>query len=693
MTTDSPPTTTGQPPTAARARRARTLAWLIFALIVGTDIACIPLAVQTPDNGPALMALVLCETLIPPAVGALIVRRQPSNPIGWLLLAHGVVIGPMFAGDGLAEYSVVHHHHIPGMGLETQISQATWPFLYLFIMLVAYLFPTGHFLSRRWRRFVVVCLAGYAVFMVAATFDVDHFDGALAPLHPPLPKLPAWLVKPPGLAGLLLIAASLVGAVVCARARLKRATGVERIQMLWFTWASLSVPAGLALCWLDYFAFNGDGVVTIIGVIITGSVLPIAIGIAILRHQLFDIEVVLSRTLTYGALTVLVVGVYAAVLLGFGSLVDNRSAAGLGAVAIVAVAIQPVHARLRSRVEHWVFGDRSDPYAALRRLSDRLEAAADPTQALAIVTSSVAEALRVQRVTVQLAGVAETATDGADVRVPLAHHDTHLGDLVVEVPRGRQLTVADRRLLDDLARQAAVVVNAIHLTLDLQRSRARLVMSREEERRRLRRDLHDGVGPMLAAMVLKLNVLGNTLTDPSSTELLTELREETKAAIGEIRRLVDDLRPPALDEVGLLSALQQKATSLSGHGGDQPLVIDVEGPDVLPPLPAAAEVAAYRIAMEAITNVIRHSAGSRCVVAVETTASTLTLTVSDNGRGPGRDVGSGVGLTSMRERAAELGGVCTIDPRPDGGTIVRAVIPLPAARVDEVTVPEQVQPA
>jgi signal transduction histidine kinase len=682
------------PPFAAGPdRRAQRVAWVVFAAIVMTNLVTVPLGVQAADHSAALVALVLCETLIPPVVGLLIVRQRARNPIGWLLLAHAVVIAPTFGGDGLAEYSATHHVSIPGVALESQISQATWPLLYLFMMLVAYLFPTGHFLSNRWRRFVIVCLVGYAVFMVSATFDLDHFDGALAQWQPPLPKLPALLVKPPGFAGLLLIAASLVGSVVCARARLKQATGVERIQMLWFAWASLSVPAGLALCWVDYFALHADGLLTILGVILTGSVLPVAIGIAILRHRLFDIELVLSRTLTYGALTVLVVGVYAAVLLGFGSLVDNNGAAGLAAVAIVAVAIQPAHARLRARVERWVFGDRSDPYAALRRLSDRLEAAADPAQALTIVTSSVAEALRVSSVSVELAGTPSETVDGDSVvRVPLAHQETRLGDLVVEVPRGRQLTTGDRRMLDDLARQAAVIVSAIHLTLDLQRSRARLVTSREEERRRLRRDLHDGVGPMLAAMVLKLNVLGSTVTDPSSTELLAELRAETRAAIAEIRRLVDDLRPPALDEVGLLGALRQKAETLSGHGGDRPLVIDVEGPVQLLPLSAAAEVAAYRIAMEAITNVVRHSGASRCVVSVDTTDA-LTLTVTDNGRGPAHSAGEGVGLTSMRERAAELGGVCTVGERVEGGTVVRAVIPLSAARPASVAVPEQPVPA
>ena len=623
------------------------------------------------------VAFVLGTTLIPPTVGALIVRRHPRHAVGWLLLAHGVLNATLLANDGWADLYARTHHHVWAAAVEQQLSQALWPLLYLCIMLVAYVFPTGHFLSNRWRRWVYACLGGYAVFALTAVFDLGHFDGPLRRVAPPLGHGPHAVLQPIGLAGLVMIMASLIGSVVCARARLKRGSGDERVQMLWFTWAALSIPAGLAMCWLDYFVSGGDSALTLLGVTMVSSVLPIGIGVAILRSRLFDIEVVLSRTLTYGALTAFVVGVYAAVLFGVGAALDNRSIAGFIAVVVVAVAIQPVHARLRRRVDRWVYGDRSDPYAALRRLSDRLEATADPAQALNIVTRSVAEALRVDDVRVALDGDSAPTIAG-EVRVPLVHQQARLGDLVVAVPRGRQLTAADRQLLDDLARHAAVVVNAIHLTLDLQASRARLVTAREEERRRLRRDLHDGVGPSLAAMVLKLNVLGATVDDPSSTELLGEVRGETKAAIGEIRRLVDDLRPPALDEVGLVGALRHKAESMSAHGGDDPLVVEVSGPESLPSLPAAVEVASYRIAMEAITNVVRHARATRCVVDIRVGGS-LELTVSDNGIGPSDDASPGVGLASMRERAEELGGTFSVGRRADGGTVVRATLPLPRA--------------
>jgi hypothetical protein len=176
-----------------------------------------------------------------------------------------------------------------------------------------------------------------------------------------------------GLGGLALVAASLAGTVVCARQRLRHATGDQRLQLLWFTWAAISIPMMLAICWLD-FALTGEaGVLTVVGIAVLGSAIPIALGIAILRYRLFDIELVLSRTLTYGALTVGVAGTYGLVLWGARALFGNGSVAGFAGVAVVAVAVQPAHQYLRRRAENWVYGDRSDPVAALRRLSDRVE--------------------------------------------------------------------------------------------------------------------------------------------------------------------------------------------------------------------------------------------------------------------------------------------------------------------------------
>jgi signal transduction histidine kinase len=217
----------------------------------------------------------------------------------------------------------------------------------------------------------------------------------------------------------------------------------------------------------------------------------------------------------------------------------------------------------------------------------------------------------------------------------------------------------------------------VRLTADLQRSRQRLVSAREEERRRLRRDLHDGLGPTLAALGLKLETARNRLRpDPQADALLADLAERTQAAVADIRRLVYALRPQALDELGLVGALRQVASGApalrSGGRG-----VELEAPDRLPPLPAAVEVATYRIAQEALTNVVRHSYAQTCTIRLQLAGGGLRLSIDDDGTGLPADRRVGVGLTSMRERAEELGGTFGIEPRPGGGTCVQVLLPLP----------------
>jgi two-component system NarL family sensor kinase len=262
------------------------------------------------------------------------------------------------------------------------------------------------------------------------------------------------------------------------------------------------------------------------------------------------------------------------------------------------------------------------------------------------------------------------------VEVPLIYQGETVGRLVVgKRGPGEHFSAADIRLLEDLARQAGVATHAVRLTTDLQRSRERLVMAREEERRRLRRDLHDDLGPTLAAVALQVETVRSLLRDdPGAADaLLAKLKDETQSAIAGIRRIVYDLRPPALDELGLVGALREEGSRFAANGG--PLMVSVEGDEVLPPLPAAVEVAAYRIALEAITNAARHSGASTCVVRIASNGG-LDVEVRDDGRGLPADFRAGVGLTSMRERVAELGGTFTVEPAVPAGTRIHAHLPV-----------------
>ena len=336
-----------------------------------------------------------------------------------------------------------------------------------------------------------------------------------------------------------------------------------------------------------------------------------------------------------------------------------------------------------------MYGQRDEPWRAMHRLGARLEWAVDPDRAFPAIADTVAETLRLPYVGVEVTDemgrseiVAEHGAPGRVVEaVPLVHGAEPVGRLLLGVRAGeRGFRAAELALLQDLARQAGAAIHAQRLRDDLARSRERLVVAREEERRRLRRDLHDGLGPTLAAIGMRAEAAATVLDeDPEAgRRQLDALGGEIRVALGDVRRLVDGLRPPALDELGLLGAIGQQAARLDG-GADRDAstaAIRVESvPAMLPELPAAVEVAAYRIAVEAMTNAVRHAGARLCRVRLEA-GSQLTIEVTDDGRGLPATVRPGAGMESMRERATELGGEVAIERRPEGGTRVVARLPI-----------------
>lgn len=593
-------------------------------------------------------------------VGFMVLLGSAQRRIGWLLVAQGVCFGALLLSEGASTTRRAM--------VVDQLASGSWVFLFIWLVVIAYLVPDGHALSPRWRHWMTCGLAGVVAFLVGSAGDVTGFRETHDGRDPPLPWLPEPVSAVLGVAGLVLTVMLFFGAVFAVRARLKGSSGTARLQLLWLVWGATSLPLALALMWVGHFVLDDSPIATSVALTLAGAALPVAIGIAILRHQLFDIQLVLSRTLTYGVLLTAVVAFYVILLIAAQRVLGQSAAGGVLAVAIVAVAVQPAYSVLRRTIERWVYGYRSDPAVALRRLGARLDSA-DPLHVVEAVSASVRDALKVERVWVSPPD-AELPTDPCTVQVPLVHREELVGQLVVQVPPGRRLSAADTALLGDLARQAALTVRAAQLAEDLQTSRSAIVSAREEERKRLRRELHDGVGPSLAAILLKLEAARSRQDAASRNALLTEIKDETKAAITEVRRAVDELRPPAIDELGLAGAIGQRAASLTT--GD--LMFEMCLAPNLPLLPAASEVAAFRIASEAMTNVARHSGATRCRVELWCDRW-LELTVSDNGGGADRSSPHGVGWTSMVERAAELGGTCTIGPRVDGGLVVHAVLP------------------
>jgi two-component system, NarL family, sensor kinase len=388
----------------------------------------------------------------------------------------------------------------------------------------------------------------------------------------------------------------------------------------------------------------------------------------------------LATMLVYLVLLGWVATVYMAVLVADGLSETNSHIdwwAHAIALVLVAVTIEPVRRWLRLTIDDVVYGPLGDSYGVITELTRQIDTL-NPTVASASDVSlaqMIASTLNVPYVAivdgdVQTSVVGVRPSDRELADVPLAYQGVEIGHLYV-APRhaGTSLSNRDLRLLSDLAQQLAVALFAIRASQQLQASRAALVTAREEERRRIRRDLHDGLGPSLASMKLQLAAVARVLdADPGrAAGLLKEVRDGMDETTADIRRLVYGLRPPLIDELGLIAALRNHPSSHLG------MAITVE-PDYVPDLPAAVEVALYRIASEAIHNAVRHSGGQRCAVTIEVTAGEVHMRIRDDGRGLPEPLIGGVGVSAMRERAAELGGI--VELSRDRGTTVTTVVPL-----------------
>lgn len=416
---------------------------------------------------------------------------------------------------------------------------------------------------------------------------------------------------------------------------------------------------------------------------------PLAMAAAILRWGLFDVQIILKRSLVFSLLTGCLLVIYVVTLGGFTRWFPERSPfAAFVAGSLVALCFNPLRSRLQRQVSKLMYGNRDDPYQVVSDLA-RLNTDADPHAALRRAVETLAHTLRLSYVAVVLnsgplhyrkaASVGEQ--HGEPLSLCLGVGEPPAGWLLLEVMPGREpFGPADRRLLEDVARQVGRVTDLVLLNSALKESRAQIIAAREEERRRLHRDLHDGIGPSLAAQSMQLEVARTLLrTDPEAADRTIEhISREAQATIAEIRRVVDDLRPKALDQLGLVSGIRERCDAfIRQHGDTRGLKrINVAAPDLLPNLPAAVEVAAYRITLEAVTNATRHAHATTCSVELRLQDGVLAVEVRDNGVGLPVNHRPGVGLRSMRDRATELGGELSVRRMSSGGTIVSAILPL-----------------
>lgn len=675
--------------------------------------------------GDLLMALACC------VVAGLILGHRPRHRIGWLLLTIGLLWATEWFGEAYGRYAYITlDQELTGATFLLWLSSLTWvPGFGLVIWLIL-LFPDGRPLSSRW------LWVGWAatVLTLPTTLLVGFFEWPLtgpqlwaflyseqmSALDAEQQRLQTLLAGPIGLS-VPLAFLLLLPATVALFLRLRRAQGVERQQVKWFAYAVLLLTLTMTfLVLIQLWETQTDAELPALSVlwellyVVAPAFLPVAIGIAILRHRLWDIDLIIRRTLVYTLLTSLVIGVYVAIVAGVGALLASGPVAAaqpgasspwpalplqLVAAGAVAVLFQPARHWLQQRVNRLFYGEVDDPYAVVTRLGQQLENSLAPQTVLSTIVETVRTALKLPYVELRLDnGERPITSNGLPPAViplpeqltilPLVHQGEHVGELLLAPRLGDDdFSSADRHLLQGLARQAGAAVQAVRLTADLQQSRQRLVTAREEERRRLRRDLHDGLGAALASIAMQTDA-ARTLVDEApeaSKEMLSELTVQVQETIADVRRLIYNLRPPALDDLGLLAALQQLVLAHSAPARQ----ITLEAPPGLPALPAAVEAAAYRIVQEALTNVVRHAEARHGVVQVAyvaptessalmdaTAAALLTVEICDDGIGLPVQRQAGVGTSSMRERAEELGGTLTIAVRPEGGTCVTARLPL-----------------
>jgi signal transduction histidine kinase len=547
-------------------------------------------------------------------------------------------------------------------------------------VLLPLLLPDGGLPSARWQPALLLSLVAVtwtAISWALTPYELQDFPIEVRDLENPVGVAAAASPVVLG-AGIALVLLALVLALASVAARWRASAGERRQQVKWILVGGAATVAVFAA---GFFVPQPAGeVVSALAVI----PIPAACGVAALRHRLWDVDLVVSVGLRYGILSIVVIAVYAAVV----SVLGAMTGAPVIATAVVALVLLPLHSRLQRWVNRLVHGEPDDPATALTRLGERLEATSDPADVadrlLPEVVARIARLLHAPYAAIDLAdgGVVSVGEPPAEVdRVPLRYGGAVVGELQL-ARRSRSLRETQR--LEQLGRQAAVAVHSVLLTRDARRARQLVVAAREEERRRLRWDLHDGIAPSIAALALQAETARDLVgqNPAAATQLLDRLVPRLNGAVADVRSLVHELRPPTLDELGLAGAVRELAARFAGPGrAVEAHVTDADG------LPAAVDLAAYRIVSEALSNAVRHGGATDIVVRLQRDRQWLRVEVSDDGTGIDPMATPGVGLASMRARAEELGGSFASGPAadaPDGtGTTITALLPLSVEEENE----------
>jgi signal transduction histidine kinase len=635
------------------------------------------------------------------SVGALIVSRAPHNAIGWLFLSATCLAAVSFAADRWALHTLVTRPgSLPGGAWAAWIS--SWIWLLFFAPLLTFvplLFPDGRLASRRWRPVAWATVAGIAAGSTSAALAPGPLDTmAYRATNPAGIEGARGILEVLGAVAFPLLLVSLVLSVTSLILRYRRAVGEERAQFKWFVYGVmilvisfflnivLSIPFGDAK-WINLL-FD-LGVVAV----------PVGAGMAILKHRLFDVDVVISRTIVVGALAVFVTLVYAALVVGIGAAVvgsRTNSFLTLLAAVVIAVAFQPVRARAQHLANRLVFGKRATPYEVLSEFSEhiggRYGSAEDLLPRMARMVGEGVGA-RVANVWLRVGGQLQVAGSwpddmdrpqaialsdgevppipGADGVYPVRHEGELLGVLSLAKPRGEPLTQTEEKLVGDLAAQAALVLRNVRLIEELRASRQRIVAASDAERRRLERNIHDGAQQQLVAMAMKLRLARDfTRKDlERAVSLLDDVEQDAQSALETLRDLARGIYPPLLADQGLTAALSAQARRAA-----VPVSVETDG---VGRYAQDVEAAAYFCCLEALQNVAKYGGGATATVSLSEQDGTLQFRVADTGVGFDPDrAARGTGLQNMQDRLEALGGTLEVTSRPGSGTTVQGRIPV-----------------
>jgi signal transduction histidine kinase len=690
------------------------VAWLGSIGFVVSGLALVlPHRTLTVVNVPQYLAAAFAGVTFA-TVGGFLVDRRPRHTIAWLFLAIGLSQAfPVFAQSGTL--SIARGGRSGWMDVLAWMDTWTWePGFVLIPTLLLQLFPTGRPLAPRWGWLTRITLLAVGLGIVGLALHPQtpgSGAGADVPLgyDSPVPTTNATDV----LAGvaIVVLVGCVLASVVSITLRYRRSRGEEREQLKWF----VAAGAGTVV-FLTGGAFLPDSapaaarVVTFVGV----PLIPVATAVAILKYRLYDIDVVINKTVVYGALAGFITAVYVGIVAGVGALVGRSDRPSLGlsivATAIVAVAFGPAKQRVQHLANRLVYGKRATPYEVLSEFSRRMGDAYAGEDLVPRMARILAEGTGAARARVWLrvgadlrpeaawpaaepVGTAVPVVDGrlpeipeVSIALPVRHRDEMLGALTLTKPAGERLTPAEEHLARDLASQAGLVLRNVRLTEELllrldelQESRRRIVAAQDEERRRLERNIHDGAQQQLVALAVKVR-LARQLNDRDPVQASRQLEQveaELGQALEDLRDLARGIYPPLLEDRGLAAALRSQASKAA-----VPATVEADG---LGRYPRDREAAVYFCCLEALQNVAKYAGARSVLVRVQEREGDLVFAVADDGAGfDPATTGYGTGLRGMADRLEALGGDLRVDSAPGRGTTVTGRIPVSTRGLERV---------